>query len=69
MTSEQFQSVYLSDRYKSFGSEKSTNNLAEARKRAQTFVDRCEKNNEDERNLLEQLQWDEMKIILNFTKK
>jgi predicted metal-dependent hydrolase len=79
LKSEEFKSVYLTDKYNSFGSQKNTKDLSasarlsEAQKRAQTFVDRCEQvekqNDEQEKDLLKQLQWDEMKTVFDFTRK
>lgn len=76
---EEFESVYLTDQYNSFSSAKdvqglpSNTRLAEAQKRAQTFVDRCEQaekqNNQQEKEALQRLQWEEMKTVFNFTKK
>ena len=47
--------------------------LSEAQKRAQAFVDRCEQvekqNNEQEKETLQRMQWEEMKTVFNFTKK
>lgn len=74
MKSEYFQSVYLSDAYRSFGSANevsSTERLAEAHQRAQAFVDRCEQveknNDQDEKEKLKQMQSDEMKRVFQFT--
>ena len=79
MKGEEFKSVYLTDQYHSFSNEKdvqglsSNARLAEAQKRAQAFVDRCEQaekqNNQQEKEVLQRLQWEEMKTVFNFTKK
>jgi len=79
LKSEEFKSVYLTEKYNSFSNQKnikdlsSNGQLVEAQKRAQAFVDRCEQvekeNNEEEKNLLKQMQWDEMKKVLNFSQK
>ena len=79
MKSEQFKSVYLADQYASFSSQKDVHSLSsnarlsEAQKRAQAFVDRCEQvekqNNEQEKEALQRMQWEEMKTVFEFTKK
>lgn len=79
LKSEEFKSVYLSDKYNSFSNQKdiqnlsSNNQLAEAQKRAQAFVDRCEQvekqDNEEEKKFLKQMQWDEMKIVFDYARK
>ncbi|CAF3759678.1 unnamed protein product [Rotaria sordida] len=79
LKSQEFKSVYLSEKYNAFSDQKNVDNLsnsaqlAEAHKRAQTFVDRCEQaerqENEEEKDLLKQMQWDEMKIVFEFTRK
>jgi len=77
LKSQEFKSVYLTDKYNSFSNQKNINDLsssaqlAEAQKRAQAFVDRCEQvekqNNDQEKDFLKQLQWDEMKTIFDFS--
>jgi predicted metal-dependent hydrolase len=79
LKSEEFQSVYLSEKYQSFGNEKNakdlSNNtrLAEAQKRAQAFVDRCEQvekqNNQEAIDFLKQMQWDELKTVFDYARK
>jgi len=79
LKSQEFKSVYLTDKYNSFSNQKNVNDLsssaqlAEAQKRAQAFVDRCEQvekqNNEKEKDLLKQMQWDEMKKVFEFARK
>jgi hypothetical protein len=79
LKSQEFKSVYLSDRYNSFSNQKDVNSLsnsaqlAEAQKRAQTFVDRCEQaerqNNESEKDFLKQMQWEELKAVFEFARK
>ncbi|CAF4830890.1 unnamed protein product, partial [Rotaria sp. Silwood1] len=76
---QEFKSVYLSEKYNSFSNQKDVKNLSnsaqlsEAQKRAQAFVDRCEQaerqDNEEEKNLLKQMQWDEMKTVFEFTRR
>jgi hypothetical protein len=79
LKSQEFKSVYLTDKYNSFSNQKNINDLSssaqlgEAQKRAQAFVDRCEQvekqNNEKEKDLLKQMQWDEMKTVFEFARK
>ncbi|CAF3362708.1 unnamed protein product [Rotaria socialis] len=79
LKSQEFKSVYLSEKYNLFGNQKNTNDLSnsaqlvEAQKRAQTFVDRCEQaerqEDEEEKNLLKQMQWDEMKTVFGFARR
>ncbi|CAF0818463.1 unnamed protein product [Rotaria sp. Silwood1] len=79
LRSQEFKSVYLSEKYNSFSNQKDVKNLSnsaqlsEAQKRAQAFVDRCEQaerqDNEEEKNLLKQMQWDEMKTVFEFTRR
>lgn len=74
---EQFKSIYLTDQYETFSNQKDVQGLssgarlAEARQRAQAFVDYCEEvekqNNQLENELLKRLQWEEMKTVFNFT--
>lgn len=76
---QEFKSVYLSEKYNSFGTQTNTNELsnsaqiAEAQKRAQAFVDHCEfaerQENEDEKNVLKQMQWDELKTVFDFARR
>ena len=79
LKSEEFKSVYLTNKYNSFGNQKNPKDLStsaqlvEAQKRAQTFVDRCEQvekqNNEQEKDSLIQMQWEEMKTVFDFARK
>jgi hypothetical protein len=79
LKSEEFKSVYLTDKYNSFGNQRSIKDLStsvqlsEAQKRAQAFVDRCEQvekqNDQQEKDLLKQMQWEEMKTVFDFTRK
>ncbi|CAF1407104.1 unnamed protein product [Adineta steineri] len=79
LKSQEFKSVYLTEQYNSFSNEKNIDNLSnnaqlsEAQKRAQAFVDRCEQvekqNNEQEKDLLKQMQWNEIKTVFNFAQK
>ena len=70
MKSEQFRSIYLSEAYRTFGSENDVS-LDDAQLRAQAFVDRCElaeKNNDTKaKDQLKELQWKEMKTIFDLT--
>jgi hypothetical protein len=47
--------------------------LAEAQKRAELFVDRCEqaekRDDEQEKELLKQMQWNEMKTVFELAQK
>ena len=77
--SQEFQSVYLTQKYDGFGNQKNLNDLstsaklAEAQTRAQEFVDRCEQVERQvdgqEKDRLKQLQWDEMKTVFDFARK
>ena len=79
MKSEEFQSVYLSEKYQSFGQPKDAKHLpsgaqlAEAHARAQAFVDQCaiaeKQDDAKEKERLEQLQWDEMKTVFDFARR
>lgn len=70
LKSEHFRSIYLSDIYRSFGNENDVS-LADAQRRAQHFVDRCEQVekslDENEKEKLKVLQFNEMKTIFNLT--
>ncbi|CAF1045938.1 unnamed protein product [Adineta ricciae] len=77
--SQEFQSVYLTQKYDGFSNQKNLNDLstsaklAEAQTRAQGFVDRCEQvekqADSQEKDHLKQLQWDEMKTVFDFARK
>ena len=77
--SEEFQSVYLTEKYNAFSKQKNLKDLstsaklAEAQTRAQGFVDRCEQverqDDGEEKDRLKQLQWDEMKTVFDFARK
>jgi hypothetical protein len=79
LKSEEFKSVYLTEKYSLYSNQKNINDLSssaqlvEAQKRAQAFVDRCEQvekqNNEQEKELLKTMQWDEMKTVFEFALK
>ena len=79
LKSQEFKSVYLSEKYNLFSRQKNIDDLSnsaqltEAQKRAQAFVDRCEyvekQNNEEEKAFLKQMQWDEMKAVFEFARK
>ena len=72
LKSEEFQSVYLTDEYRAFGTQDNAG-LAEAHARAQAFVDRCEQvekqDDPKERDSLKQMQWDEMQKVFEFARR
>ena len=79
LKSEEFQSVYLAEKYQAFGQPKNGNQLssdaqlAEAHARAQAFVDRCaiaeKQEDPKEKEQLKQMQWDEMKTVFDFARR
>ena len=72
MKSEHFQSIYLNECYQPFSQSSKRDRLDEAHHRAQAFVDRCEQVDKQSDNqgkqMLEQLQWNEMKNVLDFAR-